>query len=78
MERLDGELATVQAKIADLKEKIEIKEAEIVQTQEELEAAIEDQENQYAAMKKRIKFMYEKGDNLYMELIFPPKALARC
>ncbi len=70
VERLDGELATVQAKIADLKEKIEIKEAEIVQTQEELEAAIEDQENQYAAMKKRIKFMYEKGDNLYMELIF--------
>ena len=70
VERLDGELATVQAKIADLKEKIEIKETEIVQTQEELEAAIEDQENQYAAMKKRIKFMYEKGDNLYMELIF--------
>ena len=68
--RLDGELAAIQSKIADLKGKIEEKEAEIVQTQGELEAAIADQQNQYEAMKKRIKFMYEKGDNLYMELIF--------
>lgn len=76
VERLDGELATVQAKIADLKGKIETKETEILQTQEELEAAIEDQENQYAAMKKRIKFMYEKGDNLYMELIFSSESFS--
>lgn len=63
-------MATIQSKIADLKGKIEEKEDEIVQTQGELESAIEDQNNQYEAMKKRIKFMYEKGDNLYMELIF--------
>ena len=68
--QLDGQLATIQSKIADLKGKIEEKEDEIVQTQGELESAIEDQNNQYEAMKKRIKFMYEKGDNLYMELIF--------
>lgn len=68
--RLDGQLATIQSKIADLKGKIEEKEQEIGQTQIELEAALEDQENQYEAMKARIKFMYEKGDNLYMELIF--------
>lgn len=68
--RLDGQLATIQSKIADLKGKIEEKEQEIGQTQIELEAAVEDQENQYEAMKARIKFMYEKGDNLYMELIF--------
>lgn len=70
VERLDGQLATVQEKIAGLKNKIKEKEAEIIQTQEELAAAVEDQENQYEAMKERIKFMYEKGDNLYMELIF--------
>jgi len=68
--QLDGQLVTIQSKIADLKGKIEEKEDEIVQTQGELESAIEDQNNQYEAMKKRIKFMYEKGDNLYMELIF--------
>lgn len=70
VERLDGELESIQAKIADLKGKIEDKEGEIVLTQGELEEAIQDQERQYEAMKERIKFIYEKGDNLYMELIF--------
>lgn len=70
VERLDGELAAIQTKITDLKGKIEDKEGEIVLTQGELEDAIADQERQYEAMKERIKFMYEKGDNLYMELIF--------
>lgn len=68
--KLDGELTTVQSKIAHLMEKIAEKEEEIALTEEELTAAIADQENQYEAMKKRIKFMYEKGDNLYMELLF--------
>lgn len=68
--QLDGELQTIQEKIEELKGRIAEKEAEIAQTELELEAAIADQENQYAAMKERIRFMYEKGDNLYMELIF--------
>lgn len=67
---LDGQLATIQEKIAELKTKIEEKEAELTQTEAELEQAIANQENQYEAMKERIKFMYESGDNLYMELIF--------
>lgn len=68
--QLDGELETIQEKIEELKGKISDKEDEITQTEAELEAAIADQENQYEAMKERIRFMYEKGDNLYMELIF--------
>lgn len=68
--QLDGQLSTIQEKIADLKEKIEEKEEEIVITEMELEDAVADQERQYEAMKNRIKFMYEKGNNLYMELIF--------
>lgn len=72
--QLDGQLNTIQEKIADLKEKIADKEAEITVTESELKSAIEDQENQYAAMKERIKFMYEKGNNLYMELIFSSKS----
>jgi len=70
VEQLDGQLATIQEKIADLKNKIAEKEEEIAQTETELEAAIADQENQYAAMKQRIRFMYEAGDTLYMEMIF--------
>lgn len=67
---LDGQLATIQEKIAAYREMIAQKEEELLQTQKELDAAVEDQENQYEAMKKRIKFMYEKGNDLYMELIF--------
>lgn len=67
--QLDGQLNTIQAKIADLKSKIEEKEAELAQTQSELNAAVEDQEEQYTAMKERIKFMYEQGNSLYLELL---------
>lgn len=67
---LDGQLETIQGKIATYKELIVEKEEELKQTQAELDAAIEDQEDQYEAMKKRIKFMYENGSNLYMEMIF--------
>lgn len=67
---LDASLATIQAKIADLKIKISDKEAEIEETTLELEAAVAVQEAQYEAMKSRIKFMYEKGDTFYLELLF--------
>lgn len=67
---LDANLADIQAKIAELKEMISQKEQEIEDKTVELEEAIEVQEAQYEAMKLRIKFMYEKGDTLYMELFF--------
>ena len=67
---LDASLATIQAKIAELKTLISDKEAEIEETTLELEAAVAVQEAQYEAMKDRIKFMYEKGDTFYLELLF--------
>lgn len=67
---LDASLADIQAKIAELKEMISQKEQEIADKTVELEKAVEVQEAQYEAMKMRIKFMYEKGDTLYMELFF--------
>ena len=45
------------------------KEEEIEITSAELEEAVRIQEAQYEAMKKRIKFMYEKGDTFYLELL---------
>ena len=67
---LDADLADIQAKIAELKEMISTKEQEIEDKTKELEEAVAVQEAQYAAMKSRIKFMYEKGDTLYLELFF--------
>ena len=67
---LDANLADIQAKIAELKEMISTKEQEIEDKTKELEEAVAIQEAQYEAMKSRIKFMYEKGDTLYLELFF--------
>lgn len=66
---LDTQLSNIQNKIDEYKTLITEKETEIEETTEELEAATTKQEEQYEAMKARIKFMYECGDTLYMELL---------
>ena len=70
IEELDANLATIQAKIGELKTMITKKEEEIEQKSLELEEAVATQESQYEAMKSRIRFMYERGNSLYLELLF--------
>ncbi len=67
---LDAEVARIEQNIEDLGVRITAKEQEIVVTQAELDAAIAVQQAQYEAMKQRIRFMYERGDRYYLELIF--------
>ena len=67
---LDGNLSDIQAKINELKALIETKEQEITEKEAELETALATQQEQYEAMKSRIKFMYEKGDSLALEVFF--------
>lgn len=76
VEQLDAELSNIQDKINEYTNLIAQKEYEIELTTQELNDAILKQEEQYEAMKKRIKFMYEKGDALYMELIFSATSLS--
>ena len=66
---LDASLEKIQSKIDELKQMITDKEAEIAKTETELEEAIETQQAQYQAMKDRIRFMYERGDAMYMEVL---------
>ncbi len=66
--KLDSTLTQIQQKIDELEKKIEEKETKIEETTAELEQAVEVQTQQYEAMKKRIRFMYERGDSLYLEL----------
>lgn len=68
--QLDQNLSDVEEKIAELKELIAEKEEEILQTTEDLEEAEEKETEQYDALKERIKFLYEKGDTYYVELLF--------
>ncbi len=68
--QLDNELSGIQAKIEQYNTLITEKEEQIVQTTDELNEAVKQQEEQYESMKQRIKFMYEKGDTFYLELLF--------
>ncbi len=68
--KLDANLTSVEAKIEELKGLISDKEDEIEKTTEELEEAQKREQDQYEAMKARIKFLYEKGNVFYIELLF--------
>ena len=70
VEKLDANLVSIENKIAELKQLISEKEAEITDTEAKLEEAQRIEQEQYEAMKVRIKFMYEKSDDFYLETIF--------
>ena len=67
---LNQDLTEVSNNLSDLEDKIDLKNEEITQTNQELEEARTVEEEQYAAMKKRIQFMYEKRDYVMLEMVF--------
>ncbi len=76
VQQLDGQLADIQEKIAQYNTMITDKEKEIEETARDLDEAQARQEQQYAAMKKRIQFMYERSDSFYMETLFGSNSIA--
>ena len=68
---LNTELSQVSNNLIHTKEsEIDTLNADIEQVQRELEEAIRLKDEQYATMKKQIRFMYERSDYLYLELFF--------
>lgn len=76
IDELDGTLIELIASISLLEEEIEEKKEQIVQVGVELEAAEAKEEEQYDAMKMRIKFMYERGDRNYMQLLLESRSIS--
>lgn len=74
--QLDHELSGIQEKLEQYNTLITEKEQQIADTTEDLNEAIKQQEDQYEAMKKRIKFMYERGDTFYLETLFSSSSLS--
>lgn len=66
---LDDQLVEILASVSMLEEDIEEVKEQIEITKVELEEAIKTEEEQYQAMKKRIQYMYEKGDSSYVALL---------
>ena len=73
---LDASLMELMSSISLLEDEIEEKKGEIEEAKEELEAAIEKEHEQYEAMKTRIRFMYEKRNVTYAQLLFESKSIA--
>lgn len=70
LNNLNGELQLVADNLAVIEAELELKQLELDETSRALEEAIIRCEDQYAAMKERIRFMYESGDTMYLELLF--------
>lgn len=80
---LDGDLNRIAKRLDEI-------DADIAKTQEAIDATVIDidaatvdlanaqavEDKQYEDMKKRIQFMYEKGDTTYLELIFSADSFA--
>lgn len=74
---LNTELTQVSNNLSDLETQVSNKEAEIEEVngkideaKQDLEEAIALKDSQYETMKLQIQFMYERGDALYLELLF--------
>lgn len=76
IEELDAELVDLILSVNLLEADIENKEADIEITREELEKATTQVSDQEKAMAHRIKFMYEKGQETYLELLLESKSMA--
>lgn len=71
--KLTADLTAILADIALLEADMTDKEAEIAQAQLDYEEAKKEEGKQYSAMKKRIQYMYEKGDTEYLDIFLQVK-----
>lgn len=67
--KLDSNLDAMQDKINKYNDMITEKEKAIEKSETELKDAEEVQKKQYEDMKKRIRFMYEKGSGTYLDVL---------
>ncbi len=75
--QLDYSLEDLGNELELLNSQIQSKEEEITITQLQLTEAKQTEEKQYASMKLRIKYMYEKGDTTFLDLLIESKDFAQ-
>ncbi len=76
VKQLDESLTLVMNNIADLKEKISVKEEEIRETEANLEAAIRREERQREAMAVHIRLVYERGNNSMIDMLLKARSIS--
>lgn len=76
VKQMDATLETLSEELSQLSTDIDTKEEQITITTTELQAAEVTEAEQYEAMKLRIKYMYEKGDSSYVDLLLQARSLS--
>ncbi len=74
--KLTTDLTALLSDIKVLESDMSNKEAEINQAELDYAEAKKDEEKQYASMKKRIQYMYEKGDTEYLDIFLQVKNMS--
>lgn len=75
LNNLNEQLEQVGDNLNQLESQISSKQQDILQTQAALEEAQQVEQEQYELMKARMKFLYEQGENSYLELLLTSKNL---
>ena len=71
---LTSQIAEIMASVSLLEDEIADTEEQIKQAQKDYDAAKAKEDAQYRAMKKRIQYLYEKGETSYIELLMAAKS----
>lgn len=69
VQQLDSEITAIQTQITDKEAEAEELQKEIDETQLKLADAQVAEDNQYAAMEKRIQYLYENGEVEYIDTL---------
>ena len=67
---INQDILTLSEKISDTEMQVEILNSDIDKTQDDLEKAQKNEDQQYEDMKSRIKYMYEHGSSTMLEMLF--------
>lgn len=70
IDQKDAELVNLLVNIGILEDELDAKSSQLDQVTKDLAAAEQTEAEQYSSMKKRIQFMYERGDEAMIEAIF--------
>lgn len=66
---LDAELVDLLVNMDILSDELKDKEEQIIKANKDLKAAQQEETDQYERMKKRIRYMYERGDSSFLEAL---------
>ena len=67
---INQDILTLSEKISDTEMQVEILNSDIDKTEDDLEKAQKNEDQQYEDMKSRIKYMYEHGSATMLEMLF--------